>query len=99
MTTYYTYTIKALDKHDKLALAYAYVNITDEQIFMATLKGNFNGMVENYHYDIVKQDSKISNKGNKVKRWVSQVCQKNGLYRFSKADELALQMGGVRIYE
>ena len=99
MTTYYTYATKAFDYHGNAVLETAYVNITEEMIFMSNLKGNFNGKIEGAHYQIVKQPKKIANRGNKAKRWVSQVCKQTGLRRLRKDLELLWQhkLGGIII--
>ena len=43
MTTYYTYATTAYDYHGNDVLQTAWVNITEEDILMATLKGKFKG--------------------------------------------------------
>jgi hypothetical protein len=99
MTTYYTYATKAYDYHGKAVLETAWVNITDEMVFMSNLKGKFTGLVEGAHYQIVKQPKKIASRGNKAQRWVSQVCKQTGLRRLHKDLELkyAQNLGGIRI--
>lgn len=101
MTTYYTYATTAYDYHGNTILETAWVNITEEMIFMSQLKGNFRGLVEGAHYQVVKQPKKIAHTGNKAKRWVSQVCKQTGLRRLHKKDELYFQsrLGGIRIKE
>jgi hypothetical protein len=99
MTTYYTYATKALDYNDKVVLETAWVNITEDMIFMANLKGKFAGLVEGIHYQIVKQPNKIANRGNKAKRWVSQVCKQTGIRRLNKSTELLYsnRLGGIKV--
>ena len=101
MTTYYTYATKAFDYHGKAVLETAWVNITEEMVFMSNLQGKFVGLVEGAHYQIVKQPKKIVNRGNKAQRWVSQVCKQTGLRRLPKHIELlyAQNLGGIRIKE
>lgn len=99
MTTYYTYATKAYDYHGNDVLQSAWVNITEEDIMMATLKGKLQQMIEGYHYEVVKQTHKIANRGNKAQRWVSKVCKQKNLIRLHKADELRYSnnIGGIII--
>lgn len=101
MTTYYTYATTAYDYHGNDVLQTAWVNITEEDILMATLKGKFKGFVEGINYQIVKQPKKIVSRGNKAKRWVSQVCKQTGLRRLHKKDEIfnSKTVGGIIIKE
>jgi len=93
--TYYTYILIGEDTGNKDFMAGAWLNITDEHVFLSKLKGRFQGMDLGIHYLVVEQPGKIKRQGNKPQRWLNQALKQVNLYRPKKHEEMTRSMFGL----
>lgn len=73
----------------------AWVNVTDQHLFISTLQGRFEGLVEHQDYVRVEQPSKIATHGNKAKRWLTLALKHHDLRRYKKHQEMQKRFGGL----
>jgi len=93
--TYYTYILKEFDSGNKDFMAGAWLNITDEHVFLSKLKGKFDGMELGINYEIVEQPGKITRQGNRGQRWLNKALKQVNLYRPKKHEEIRLGLFGL----